>query len=743
MKKLFLFLVMIPFIAGSQTIMPITNNMVIASYSNIKFIPNNYVFPDPGLDGVIQINNVHNVVLDGTGCTVNGTNYQGYCIKINNSHHIILKNFDSVFQYKYAVYITNSHHITIDSNKFCHNKVDSSGVINVWTDYTSALGGGVMMYNSRAADIFENEMTMQNDGIALYECDSIKIHENNFAWNTSYGIRMYWSDTCHIYNNVANHINRPLTDPSDCGAILMIVSNANRVENNDFSWSGDGIFLGQYQYSTIPNNNYFAWNQCSYSPHNAIEATFASGNTYKHNICNYSWYGFWLGYSFNSLVDSNEIIGNSQDGIAIDRGFSNTITHNTLFDHPIGIELWEGNPITGYTNQHSKDYLISDNIIEGNSTGISATKTQHAVIKNNQFLYNQDAALLFAPTSPQDTVKNNDFRMTTAYHIKNTATNTIYAPDNSFEPNDPQMIGDKILDKEDNSSYGEVLWNPPTEGPPPVIQSAPPCDMAEPLSTWYAYPAVGSPGTRQTDTIYFDSVVKQVGEASVKLVTGKGWDVALNYRPFNDSVSFWSLNNTDTLYFWVRTIKYIPSGFQYFHIRIGDYKGDYYKYTSFPSLLNAANLTWKRYQFPLSGGTNFSRSTVGNMTLDSVNYVEFHADTWDYGYTLWVDGIQFSQCNPPMTGIPINNPPEDLNLKIYPNPFSEVVYINYELSSGQNVRLAVFDLSGKEIRKLVDQFVTPGNYNLQFHSGNLNAGVYLLKMNTNSDIFVRKLIIVR
>lgn len=743
MKKLILFLMILPFVAGSQTIIPITNNMVITSFSNIKFIPNNYVFTDPGLDGVIQINNVHNVVLDGTGCTVNGTNYTGYCIKINNSHHIVLKNFDSIFHYNYAVYITNSNHITIDSNKFCHNKVDSSGFIDVWADYTAALGGGVMMYQSRAADIFENEMTMQNDGVALYHCDSVKIHENNFAWNTSYGIRMFWSDTCHIYNNVANHINRPLTDPSDCAAILLIVSNKNRVENNDFSWSGDGIFLGQYQHSTILNNNYFAYNECSYSPHNAIEATFASGNVYKHNICNYSWYGFWLGYSFNTIVDSNEVNGNFTDGIAIDRGFSNSITHNTIFDNPIGIELWEGSPISGYANQHSKDYLISDNVIKGNSTGISATKTQHAVIKNNQFLYNQAAALLVASASPQDTVTENDFRMTTAIHIKNTAPDNLYAPNNAFEPNDPGMIGAKIIDKRNASTYGTVTWNPTLPGPPPAIQSAPPCDMAEPLSTWYAYPETGAPGPRKTDTLYFDSVEKQVGQASVKLVAGRGWDVALNYRPFNDSVSFWSLTSTDTLYFWVRTIKEIPSGFQYFHIRIGDYKGNYYKYTSFPSLLNAANLTWKRYQFPLSGGPNFSRSTVGNMNLDSVNYVEFHADTWDYGYTLWVDGVQFSPCDPPMTGILVNPAPDDFNLKVYPNPFSDFTNIFYELKSAQNIRLSILDISGKEISVIVDRIVEPGSYNLQFHSGNLKPGVYVLKLVTNSKIILRKLIIVR
>ena len=58
------------------------------------------------------------------------------------------------------------------------------------------------------------------------------------------------------------------------------------------------------------------------------------------------------------------------------------------------------------------------------------------------------------------------------------------------------------------------------------------------------------------------------------------------------------------------------------------------------------------------------------MNLDSTNYVEFHADTWDYGYTLWLDGLQFSPCDPPLTGITVNNNANDQELTNYPNPFS-------------------------------------------------------------------------
>jgi parallel beta-helix repeat protein len=741
MKTFTVFFLFIPVMVFSQTYIPITNNMTINSNSDIKFIPGNYVFTDQGLDGVIKINDVHDVILDGDSCTVNGTNYAGYMIKINNSNNIIIKNFDSVFNYKYAVYITNSDHITINGNVFSRNKVDSAGWIDVWADYTAALGGGVMMYHSRAAEVFDNVMKYQNDGVALYHCDSINVHDNDFAWNTSYGIRMFYTDTCHIYDNTANHINRPQTDPSDCAAILLIISNSNIVEHNDFSWSGDGIFLGQYQHSNIPNNNYFAWNECSYSPHNAIEATFADGNIYLYNNCNFSHYGFWLGYSFNSLVNHNEINGNFNSGIAIDRGFNNTIESNTIKNNPIGIELWKGANIAGYESQTSHDYYIFDNTIEGNTQGISSISTQHVKMGVNHFDYNQNQAVYIGTASPQDTIVSNDFRMTTGYHIQNNSTNDVYAVNNYFEPSDTAWVSLKIYDKKDNSTKGRVIWYPTGSGSETSYQYSPPCDMAEPPSTWYAYPQIGYPGPRLTDTVYFDSTEKKVGAASVKMVSGRGWDDALNYRAGNDSVSLWSLTDNDTLYFWVRTIKNVVIGFQAFHIRIGDFKGNYYKYTASTALLNSANLVWKRYQFPLSGNSTFTRTTVGNMSLDSVNYVEFHADTWDYGYTLWLDGLQFSPCVPPLTGIAVNSIPGVQVLTNYPNPFSGTTEIIYELSAPGKIVLGVWDIFGREIRLLDNAFRHPGKYSVRLHSDDMSPGLYFIKLISSKSTSTRKIII--
>jgi hypothetical protein len=332
--------------------------------------------------------------------------------------------------------------------------------------------------------------------------------------------------------------------------------------------------------------------------------------------------------------------------------------------------------------------------------------------------------------------------MPTGFHIYNWSADNIYAMNNSFEPNDTALINEKIYDRHDNSAKGEVSWYPPLPGSDPDIQHDPPCDMAEPGAIWYAYPQIGYPGPRIPDTVYMDSGEKVIGAASVKLISGRGWDVALNYRPAGDSVSRWTLTDNDTLYFWIRTIKNPVIGFQYFHIRIGDPKGNYYKYTASTALLNAANLTWIQYKFPLSGDNTFFRSTVGQMTLDDVNYVEFHADTWDYGYTLWVDGVQFAPCDP-VTGITSDPKKVSFELQIYPDPFERLTNIIYSIPEKEHVSVKIFDLEGKEIKTLVNDTRSAGKHNISFDAGNLDPGFYFCNMVTSKINIIKKMVLVK
>ncbi|MBT3243103.1 MAG: T9SS type A sorting domain-containing protein [Bacteroidetes bacterium] len=702
--------------AYTQTTIDLVDNTEISSGANIKINPGDYQIQDLHNNGLLRIVNKENVIIDGSDVNVSGMDTTGYLIYIENSTNVTIKNFKSASAFFYAIRAKNSSGITIEDNNLSYNQKDTLGWIFIWTEVGEALGGGVLLDQCTDSDVFGNTMVQQNDGVAMYHCDDIRIHDNTLNWNCGFGIRMNFTDNCNIHHNDCSHVNR-ITDPSDCAAILLIVSNNNTVEYNDLTYSGDGIFLGQYEHSHIPNNNYFAHNDCSYSPHNAIESTFADGNVFIDNNCNFSHYGLWLGYSFNNLVEDNEIIGNLTAGIAVDRGFENTFRGNEIRQNPYGFQLWEGGVIGPYGDQYSHSYYIYDNLIQGNMWGIHAINTEHLVAKGNEFIHNQKADIYLEGDSKNDTISRNYFNSPTSYFIQAMTEDAIEAPDNQFNPADRDLIVRKMR--------GTINWYPFVEGPAPRFMDQPPCDMAEPNAVWNIYADPGF-GHRRDEVLEFDSVDFKVGQASVKLNTPRGWDVGINYRPGGDSIALWDLSENDTLKFWIKTIKNPNYGFQGFFIRIGNFDHSYYQYTIPASDLNNAHNRWRHYNIPLKGTSKFVRTQVGDMDFDAVNYVEFHADTWDFGYTLWVDGVQFKDCIP--TGISDEESGKPFQSVFYPNPVSGSGTINFHLDQPFEVEIKFYNLEGRVV-KSIELDVQGAGKNIQnVDLDDLGNGVYIYRI---------------
>jgi photosystem II stability/assembly factor-like uncharacterized protein len=64
----------------------------------------------------------------------------------------------------------------------------------------------------------------------------------------------------------------------------------------------------------------------------------------------------------------------------------------------------------------------------------------------------------------------------------------------------------------------------------------------------------------------------------------------------------------------------------------------------------------------------------------------------------------------------------------YPNPFNPRTVIDYELRNTSYVRLIVYDITGREVQKLVDQKQSAGEYEVDFMGKFVSSGVYLYRM---------------
>ena len=64
----------------------------------------------------------------------------------------------------------------------------------------------------------------------------------------------------------------------------------------------------------------------------------------------------------------------------------------------------------------------------------------------------------------------------------------------------------------------------------------------------------------------------------------------------------------------------------------------------------------------------------------------------------------------------------------YPNPFNGATVCRYRIASRTGVRLAVYDLLGRQVTMLVDEEQEAGTYEVRFDGRNLASGVYVLRL---------------
>ncbi|MBU0710666.1 T9SS type A sorting domain-containing protein [bacterium] len=91
----------------------------------------------------------------------------------------------------------------------------------------------------------------------------------------------------------------------------------------------------------------------------------------------------------------------------------------------------------------------------------------------------------------------------------------------------------------------------------------------------------------------------------------------------------------------------------------------------------------------------------------------------------------------------ITLPAEYKLYKNYPNPFNPVSNIEYDITENQNVKLEIYDISGRLIETLVNQTQEPGRYKVTWDASGHAAGVYLYRITAGQFTDVKKCILLK
>ncbi|MGA2668372.1 MAG: T9SS type A sorting domain-containing protein [Ignavibacteria bacterium] len=99
-----------------------------------------------------------------------------------------------------------------------------------------------------------------------------------------------------------------------------------------------------------------------------------------------------------------------------------------------------------------------------------------------------------------------------------------------------------------------------------------------------------------------------------------------------------------------------------------------------------------------------------------------------------------------LTGIANNNNQVPKNFSLgqnYPNPFNPTTKIAYQLPKAELVKLTVYDLLGREVSVLVNEYKQAGSYTIDFNASNYASGVYFYRIEAGDFKDVKRMVLVK
>ncbi|MDP2884490.1 MAG: T9SS type A sorting domain-containing protein [Ignavibacteria bacterium] len=79
----------------------------------------------------------------------------------------------------------------------------------------------------------------------------------------------------------------------------------------------------------------------------------------------------------------------------------------------------------------------------------------------------------------------------------------------------------------------------------------------------------------------------------------------------------------------------------------------------------------------------------------------------------------------------------------YPNPFNPSTTIRFDLPQAAKVRLAVYDMLGREVAVLADEERPAGQHSVRFDAGKLSSGMYIFRLQAGSFHQTKKLMLMK
>ena len=88
--------------------------------------------------------------------------------------------------------------------------------------------------------------------------------------------------------------------------------------------------------------------------------------------------------------------------------------------------------------------------------------------------------------------------------------------------------------------------------------------------------------------------------------------------------------------------------------------------------------------------------------------------------------------------------PIDFNLaQNYPNPFNAETVIKFKIAKPAKVNLSIYNVMGQQVTELINDFLQPDVYHLNWNAEGLGSGVYFYQLKAGEFTKIKKMVLIR
>ena len=133
---------------------------------------------------------------------------------------------------------------------------------------------------------------------------------------------------------------------------------------------------------------------------------------------------------------------------------------------------------------------------------------------------------------------------------------------------------------------------------------------------------------------------------------------------------------------------------------------------------------------------------VSGLQANTFHFWKVRANNF-YGTSNWSTAWRFKTINPSGIDDEELNPTNYALEQNYPNPFNPTTNFRFKISEAGFTTLKIYNLLGQEVAVIVNEYMNPGTYDIDFNASELASGIYFYRIRVNDYSSSKKMILMK